>query len=410
MTNRARLSRRTLISGAGSGAFAVVLGLPVPFARNLPNGLLPVALAQNNELDGKSGLTILSERPINAETPPHLLDEAVTSAKHMFVRNNGLVPRVDESALRNWRLEIDGDVETPLSLSLDALKQEFEAVTLQLQIECGGNGRKFMMPAAKGNQWSFGAISCAQWRGVRLADILKRASIKEKAVYTAHYGADRHLTGNPEKVAISRGIPIEKALEPHTIVAYEMNGEEIPLLNGFPLRLVAPGWPGSCSQKWLTRITLRDREHDGAKMGGQSYRVPSYPVAPGELVPDEAMKIIESMPVRSVITAPSTGATVGAGEVFEVRGHAWAGDNEVAALDISIDFGSTWQPAVLEKPVNRFAWQHWRTKFAIKEPGYYEVWARATDNLGRAQPPMQPGWNPRGYLNNLIHRIAVFAL
>lgn len=239
------MSRRALLAG---GAACTVLGFPVPFARFLPASMQPVALAQQAALPGKSGLSILSDRPVNAETPPHLLDEAVTSAAHMFVRNNGLTPEVSAEDAANWRLAIDGEVDTPLDLSIDNLRNDFEQVTLQLQIECGGNGRRFMMPAARGNQWSFGAVSCAEWTGVRLRDVLARAGLKSTAVYTGHYGADPHLSGYPEKFPLSRGVPMEKALEPHTIIAHALNGGDIPTLNGYPLRLVAPGWPGSCSQ------------------------------------------------------------------------------------------------------------------------------------------------------------------
>ncbi|MEZ5894541.1 MAG: sulfite oxidase [Parvularculaceae bacterium] len=410
MSDLSSVTRRALISGAGVSAFSAALGLPIPFARFLPKGMIPVALAQETAIPGKSGLTVLGDRPLNAETPPHLLDEAVTSGAHMFVRNNGLTPAFSVSDIANWTLTVDGEVDTPLSLSIADLKNNFDAVTLQLQIECGGNGRRFMTPAAKGNQWTFGAISCAEWTGVRLADILARAGLKSSAVYTGHYSADAHLSGDPDKDAISRGVPIAKALDPHTIVAYAMNGADIPLLNGHPLRLVSPGWPGSCSQKWLTRIWVRDRVHDGEKMLGQSYRTPAYPVAPGTEVPDADMKIIESMPVRSLVTAPATGARVKAGETFETRGHAWAGDNEVASVDVSIDFGATWARAELTKPVNRYAWQHWRADIRLPQHGYYEIWARATDDEGRMQPATQPGWNPHGYLNNLMHRVAVFAL
>ena len=405
------VTRRALISGSGAAAFSAALGMPIPFARFLPKGMTPIALAQEGgAIPGKSGLTILGDRPLNAETPPHFLDDAITSARHMFVRNNGLTPTISAEDVANWRLKIDGEVETPLELSISDLRAQFESVTLQLQIECGGNGRRFMTPAARGNQWSFGAVSCAQWTGVRLADVLNRAGLKPTALYTGHEGADPHLSGDPEKMPISRGVPIAKAMEPHTIIAYAMNGADIPLLNGHPLRVIAPGWPGSCSQKWLTRIWVRDREHDGEKMGGQSYRVPKYPVAPGTEVPDADMKIIESMPVRSIITSPMTGARVNANNIFEARGHAWAGDNQVAQMDVSMDFGASWSRAELTAPANRYAWQHWRADISLPQAGYFEIWARARDENGDMQPPVQPGWNPRGYLNNLQHRIAVFAL
>ena len=407
-----KLSRRTLLASAGGAGFAAALGVPVPFLKNLETGLIPVALAQTNGSDeyGKDGLTLLNDRPLNMETPPHLLDDKVTPASRLFVRNNGLPPSIENSAPEDWRLTIDGFVDTPLELSIADLKSRFETVTLQLQLECGGNGRKFYKPGASGNQWTFGAVGCPEWTGVRLRDVLAAAGVQDTAIYTAHYGADTHLSGDPSKRPISRGVPIDKAMEEHNLIAWAMNGEPIPALNGAPLRLVVPGWPGSCSQKWLTQITLRDQVHDGAKMTGKAYRVPAYPVAPGTSVPDEDMRIIESMPVKSLITHPKTGVKTAPGTAFEVRGHAWAGDHEVSAVDVSIDFGATWTRANLSRPANRYAWQHWRADVTLPEAGYFEIWARATDSEGRQQPPVTPGWNPKGYLNNMQHRIAVFGV
>ena len=402
-----RISRRRFM---GTASFAAALGAPIPFARFLPGGVAPIALAQTGAYEGKPGLDILSDRPVNMETPAHLLDDDATPARRLFVRNNGHPPSLGVVDDADWFLEIDGEVETPLRLSIADLKRDFEHVTLRLQLECGGNGRRYFSPGASGNQWSFGAIGCPDWTGVRLRDVLARAGLKPSAVYTAHYGADTHLSGDPEKTPISRGAPIEKAVEPHTLIAWAINGEPLPALNGYPLRLVVPGWPGSCSQKWLNRITIRDQLHDGPKMTGQSYRVPAYPVAPGTEVPDEDMVIITSMPVKSLITFPETGVKRKPSEPFEVRGHAWAGDRDIAAVDVSIDFGATWKPADLSAPVNKFAWARWRANVQLPEAGYFEVWARATDSKGEMQPAVPPGWNPRGYLNNMQHRIAVFAV
>jgi DMSO/TMAO reductase YedYZ molybdopterin-dependent catalytic subunit len=405
--------RRGFLKGAGLAAMTAAVGAHIPFHRFMPSGLVPAAFAQGGEamlLDSKQGLVVLNERPINAETPPHLLDDETTPAEHFFVRNNGLVPQaaIDGNA-EGWTLTIDGLVDSPMDLTLDQLRNDYEPVTLALQLECGGNGRSFFQPGASGNQWTFGAVGNAEWTGVRLRDLLNAAGVQDGAVYTAHYGADMHLSGDPSQIPISRGVPIDKAMEEHTLVAYAMNGGDIPALNGFPLRVVAPGWPGSCSQKWLTRIQVRDQVHDGPKMGGYSYRVPAYPVAPGVEVPEEDMVIIESMPVKSLITAPETGAAAVAGEPLAVRGHAWAGDHAVAAMHVSLDFGQTWQEAELDAPRNRYDWQRWRAEVTPPIAGYYEVWARATDDTGRMQPAVVPGWNPRGYLNNMIHRIAVFA-
>jgi DMSO/TMAO reductase YedYZ molybdopterin-dependent catalytic subunit len=282
-------------------------------------------------------------------------------------------------------------------------------VTLRLVLECGGNGRAFFNPGASGNQWTTGAVGCADWTGVRLSDVLKAAGVKDTAVYTGQYGNDPHLSGDPQKVAISRGVPIEKAMAEGGIIAWEMNGEPIPAIHGFPLRVINPGYPGSTSQKYLTRIWVRDQVHDGAKMTGYSYRLPAYPIAPGTEVPEEDMEVMTEMPVKSLITFPQSGSELAAGAASEVRGHAWSGSGDIASVDVSIDFGQTWIPARLDPAKNKFAWQRFRADVTLPEAGYYEVWARATDMNGVAQPPVVPGWNPRGYGNNMQHRIALIA-
>ena len=152
---------------------------------------------------------------------------------------------------------------------------------------------------------------------------------------------------------------------------------------------------------------IRNKVHDGPKMTGQSYRVPCKPVAPGTKVENEDMCIIESMPVKSLITFPKTGATIQLGQQLPIRGSAWAGDNAVEKMYYSIDFGATWKSCQLDKPANRFAWQRFKAKVNFRQKGYYEVWARAVDSKGISQPTILPGWNPRGYLNNACHRIAV---
>ena len=197
-----------------------------------------------------------------------------------------------------------------------------------------------------------------------------------------------------------------KALENESLIAWQMNDSPLPLLHGYPLRLVFGGWPASCSGKWLTKIVVRDQVHDGPKMGGQSYRVPCSPVAPGAKVEDEDMCIIESMPVKSIITSPKTGALTSK-KSLTISGHAWAGDLKVNKMEYSIDFGQSWKSCSLNQPVNRLAWQQWSAEVSFPAKGYYEIWARATDEKGSAQPMLLPGWNPKGYLNNACHRIAV---
>ena len=232
--------------------------------------------------------------------------------------------------------------------------------------------------------------------------------MKQDAVYIAYHSADEHLSRDPSKDAISRGVPIWKALEAESMIVWGMNGEPLPSHHGFPLRLMFGGWPGSTSGKWLKQIDIRNVVHDGTKMTGTSYRVPKYPVKAGASVPEEDMEIIESMPVKSLITYPKSGVEHSLGKTFKLNGHAWAGDLEVFSLSVSIDFGQTWISADLKKPVNRLAWQQWSAELKFPENGYYEVWARAVDSEGTSQPMLVPGWNPKGYLNNSCHRIAVY--
>ncbi len=404
------VSRRGFLRDSGLAAMSAAVGASIPFAIYMPAGLIPAALAQSDEpfeLPGKSGLTVLNDRPINAETPAHLLDDRITPASRLFVRNNG-IPPVQTTQPEQWTLELTGEsCIDAKKLTVAELKANFEHYTLQLQIECGGNGRAEFYPPARGNQWTTGAIGCAEWTGVRLRDVLEYCGIKDDAVYVAYEAADRHLSGDASKQPISRGVPMHKALEDESMIVWAMNGEPLPLLHGYPLRLLCAGWPASVSGKWLTKIMLRNRVHDGEKMLGQSYRVPCKPVAPGASVADEDMCIIESMPVKSLITFPKSGISHAAGESLEIRGHAWAGDLSVVDVFTSIDFGATWQQASIEMAANRLAWQHWSATVDFPEPGYFEIWARAVDSDGHSQPVVLPGWNPRGYLTNACHRIAV---
>ena len=401
--------RRGFLKGAGLAAMGAAVGATIPFHRQMPSGLIPAALAEeltDFKLAGKEGLVVLNDRPINAETPAYLLNDDVTPNERHFVRNNGTVPEMaEEMDASGWSLTVDGEVDNALELTLDDLKSRFEVVKLKLQLECGGNGRAAFNPPARGNQWTLGAIGNSEWTGVRYADVLKAAGVKPNAVYTAHYGMDGHLSGDPDKLPISRGVPVDKAMEPHSLIAFEMNGQPIPALNGFPVRTICPGWPGSTSQKWLRRIQLRDQVHDGPKMTGTSYRVPSYNVAPGTKVPKEDFVIIESMPVKSLITSMQSGETVSSRDL-SVSGHAWAGDRKVERMDVSIDFGATWISAEIDPPPNPYSWQRWQAALQFPQDGYYEVWARATDDAGIAQP-FAINWNPKGYLNNSMHRIAV---
>ena len=402
------ISRRGFLSGLSR--MSAILGAEIVFSQYMPSGVIPAALADETEpfrIEGKHPqLVVLNDRPINAETPAHLLDDRVTPADKLFVRNNGIPPKSVDA--ENWKLTVDGESAVkPMTFSIADLKSNFKHYTFQLTLECGGNGRSEFDPPAQGNQWTTGAVGCPAWSGVRLADVLSAVGVKEDAVYIGYYGADSHISLKPNKVSISRGVPISKAMEDETLIAWAINGQDLPAMNGYPLRLVIGGWPASVSGKWLKRVSIRNRVHDGAKMGGYSYRVPCTSVAPGVDVDEQDMCIIESMPIKSLITFPRSGVWQPLRDKMIFRGHAWAGDLSVERVDISIDFGQTWKRVHLEKPSNRLAWQHFSGQIKFPKKGYYEVWARASDQNKTAQPMVVPGWNPKGYLNNACHRIAV---
>jgi DMSO/TMAO reductase YedYZ molybdopterin-dependent catalytic subunit len=417
---RVGVGRRGFLKGAGLAAMGAAVGGVIPFAGNMPAGLIPAALAQQApaagkepakppvlKIEGKAGLIVLEERPLNAETPAHLLDDEVTPTANMYIRNNGLPPEPPADPDK-WELTVDGEVNAPLKLPLGELKKRFANVTYRMQLECGGNGRSFFVPEARGNQWGHGAVGQPEWTGVRLKDVLAAAGPKAGAVYTAHVGADLHLSGDPAKLTLSRGVRLEKAMEEHTLIAFAMNGRPLHVMHGFPLRLVVPGWAGSASQKWLTRIWLRDKEHDGPGMTGTSYRLTIVPMVPGAKHDPKNMRILESMPVRSLITNVADGSQLAAGtRQLALRGHAWAGEKTIRDVHVSVDYGQTWSKAETSPPANKYAWQTWKANVALPSHGYFELWSRATDSDGKMQPHVAPNWNPSGYGGNPFHRVAV---
>src|SRR3990172_3358041 len=402
------ISRRRFLGH--TTALAALTGFGVGVETLLQNvfgrGLIPSAWAADAEkktIAGKPDMKIYNDRPINGEFAPHLLDDDVTPSARHFVRNNGSVPeRATNKDLQGWNLTIDGEVNRPLKLTLDDLRK-LPAVTMPLLIECGGNGRAHFEPSVRGNPWDRGAVGCSAWTGVRLRDVLKMAELKSSAVYTGHYGEDPGL-GNAE--VFSRGIPIDKAMEEHTIIAYQMNGQDLEPLNGYPVRLVVPGWIGSCSQKWLSRIWIRDQVHDTSKMKGFSYRVPAFPVVPGTKPAESDMVIATAWLIKSMITQPTANAQLKPGDRIKARGHAWAGENKVSEVLLSVDYGTTWKRAKLRQPANRYAWYTFEGDLGNAKKGYHEIWARAFDDKGDAQPFRQP-WNPRGYMGNVIHRVPI---
>jgi sulfite oxidase len=418
---RSDASRRGFLKGAGLTGLGAAVGATIPFASNMPAGLIPAALAQAPSadpgksagpkllrMDGKDGnLVVLGDKPLVAETPEHLLDDDTTPTAKFYVRNNGLIPEPAANP-DAWKIKIDGEVEAPLELSLGEIKQRFRPVTYRLQLECGGNGRSAFTPEARGNQWGNGGMGCAEWTGVPLRDVLQAARLKASAAYTAHFGADPHLSGDTSRASLSRGVRLEKAMEQHSLIAFAMNGQPLPNIHGGPVRLLYPGWAGSASHKWVARIWIRDKEHDGQGMTGTSYRVPRVPMIPGSKADDANMMILESMPVRSIITSPANGAELPNGtRQINLRGAAWAGDKTVRQVDVSFDYGQSWHKTELAQPKNRYDWQRWTVSITLPTHGYYEIWTRATDSDGKMQPHVAANWNPQGYGGNAFHRVAV---
>jgi DMSO/TMAO reductase YedYZ molybdopterin-dependent catalytic subunit len=423
---RTDVSRRGFLGDVGLTAMGVAVGASIPFSANMPAGLIPAALAQGGA--GGSGgdkpaqpagpqklvfpgkdpnLLVVGDKPLNAETPPPLLDGETTAVEAFYIRNNGTIPDAPAEPDK-WVLKIDGEVDKPLEITLGELKSKFPVQEQRVVLECGGNGRAFFNPPARGNQWTTGAVGCAVWKGVRLADLLKTAGLKSSAVYTGNYGADQHLSGDPGRQALSRGTPIAKAMDEDTLLVWEMNGKPLINVHGAPLRLVVPGWVGSCSHKWLNRITVRDKVHDGQGMGGFSYRVPTKPIVPGSKGDEADTRILEEMPVRSVITSPANGTKLAAGSrEIALRGAAWSSDKGIREVEVSNDFGVTWQKAKLEQPKGKYDWSRWTASLKLPSDGYFEIWARATDGAGVTQPFIAGAWNPQGYGGNSYHRIAV---
>ena len=317
---KADIDRRGFLGGAGLAAMGAAVGGAIPFSQNMPAGLIPAALAQASppaaraakgpqylNFPGKDAkLVLLGDKPLVAETPAEMLDDATTPFGKFFVRNNGQIP--DEAKEPNkWEIAIDGEVNKPLKITLGELKSKYKPQTMRFVLECGGNGRSGFNPPARGNQWANGGVGCAEWTGVRLADVLKTAGVKSSGIYTAHYAADLHLSGDATKPTLSRGARIAKAMDPNTLIVWAMNGQPLPNIHGGPVRLIYPGWAGSLSQKWLTKITIRDKEHDGPGMTEFAYRTAIKPMIPGDKGDPKNFKILESMPVRSIITSPGNG-------------------------------------------------------------------------------------------------------
>ena len=345
-------------------------------------------------------MIVRSARPVDLEMPLEGFSDYITPLDRFFVRTHVYTPRVD---IGQWRLTVDGEVANALTLTIDDLRQ-MPSVELLSVLECAGNGRGFYEPSMPGLQWRNGGVGNGRWRGVRLADVLKRAGLKSSPQEVLFNGADVPIGTMPD---FQRSIPIAKALHSATLLAYEMNGQTLPIEHGFPLRAVVPGWAGDSWIKWVTSITVLNREHDGFWMA-RAYRHPGRPVQPGTAVAPEQMQPVTSLRVKSIIIEPRDGAMVAASTPVVIRGVAWSGDNgPVTAVDVSVDAGRTWTRATMRRDQRtEFGWRPWEYRWIPPRQAYYTVLARARDEAGNIQP-LEQEWNPSGYGWNVVPRVGV---
>jgi sulfite oxidase len=346
---------------------------------------------------GKEKLIVRSLRPPDFETPVALLDSFITPNDLFYVRSHLPVPQVDPSA---WTLKIGGEVNSPISLTLDEIKK-LPAVTVTMTLECAGNGRAFFEPALAGIQWEKGAVGTARFTGARMSDVLKKAGVKTSGINVEMHAADRPPGTMP---AFVRQVPMAKAMHPDTILAWDMNGQPIPLPHGSPLRAIVPGWEGAYSIKWLNALNVLAKDSDSFWVA-TGYRYPNRRIAPGAAVDAKDMEPLTGLVVKSLLTTPANGATVPAGKIA-VGGFAWAGENDITRVDISTDNGVTWQPARLTGEQARFTWRRFEHVLNAAKPQSYLILSRATDSKGNVQPAVSQ-WNPSGYLWNQYDSIRI---
>lgn len=359
------------------------------------------ALAQPATSVETGPLTARVMRPYDAETPVREFTSFLTPNHRFFVRSHFGPPEPELIAEANWKLRVGGLIEHPSEFTFKDLKQ-FEQVTITAVVQCSGNGRAFHRPKAPGVQWERGAVGNAQWTGVRLRDVLAKAGVRPAAKHVQLQGADRPVVSSVP--LFTRSIPLEKALHPDTLLAYEMNGRPLPLLHGAPLRVIVPGWMADSCTKWLTEVTIRADEANGYYMQ-TAYRVPVTAIQPNSGLPGTSMVPVESMVVKSLIASPAEGAQVGQVPVT-VQGVAWSGEAPVTKVELSFDEGRTWEQARLVGEDEPYAWRQWQFLWRPKAPGAVTILCRATDASGQVQPQTSPS-NPGGFLWNGWDRVTV---
>ena len=341
-------------------------------------------------------LNVLSPDPICAGVFLPDMDRPVSATEGHFIRSHFTAPKLSSSG---WALPVTGELDNPLNISYEELLKmpSHEVVSL---MECAGNSRSTMQPPAEGVQWDNGGLSVSRWKGVSVSTVLEQAGLKGSATDVLFVGADSGKESHADGTLVyEMSIPLEELLHPDSLLAYEMNGEVLPLDHGYPIRLLVPGWYGMTSVKWLSKIVVMDHPNGG--FHEMDYCI--YPATNGN--GDAKARRVTKLKVKSLISCPNKGDIVTAG-THKMTGVAWSGEGHITKVEVSTDDDRTWHTAKLEEPNGGYSWQHWEYDWEAKILGHALVRSRATDSAGNVQP-MLATWNFRGYEVNSIHSVPI---
>jgi DMSO/TMAO reductase YedYZ molybdopterin-dependent catalytic subunit len=368
----------------------------------VPNGI--ATYANMATLSGKKPLIQLADRPPNYEAPLEYFRTPITPNDQFFVRYHlADIPDID---IAGYKIKVDGDgAGTSIELTLDELKK-MPAVEVVAVNQCSGNRRGLSTPHVPGVEWGYGAMGCARWRGVRLKDVLDKVGIKKECIEIALNGADGPVFDKtPDFI---KSIPIWRAMDEATIISYEMNGQALPHFNGFPVRLVVPGWTGTYWMKHLIHIEARTTPQGGFWMK-PAYRIPvgEFPIRDRFITQEDAISTpITEIVVNSLITSHRDGARIQAGQIT-VSGIAWDGGYGIRTVEVSTDAGKTWSAAKLGEDLGRYAFRPWSFDFNAKR-GKNTVMVNATNMIGQTQTSKLL-FNGAGYHNNVMQSITLTA-
>jgi DMSO/TMAO reductase YedYZ molybdopterin-dependent catalytic subunit len=395
------MDRRQFILGSTSALTGGVL-LPGIVGRAAAQDLPAGAVASGilDALPGKRPLIKRSFRPPNYETPVGYFREAFTPNDAFYVRWHTGVPDI---ALAEWRLRISGPgVKSEREFTHDALRRKFKTAEVAAVNQCSGNRRGLFGPHVAGVQWGLGAMGNAVWSGVRLKDVLEDAGIAASALEVIGNGADAPTLTGPDFV---KSLPMWKALDPDTLIAFEMNGEPLPTWNGAPARLVAPGWTATYWIKALSELTVTDKPFDGFWMK-TAYRVPKgmFGASGFESQDTEQNSPITAIKVNSLVVDPAPGVVLERGKRVEVLGIAWDGGSGIRNVEVSLDGGKTWRDAKLQRDLGRYSWRQWRYAIKPDQAGAMTLMARAHARDGSTQTDTLVH-NPAGYHHNVVQKV-----